>query len=348
MDKPNVFRNSSLYLQGNNQLSNDIGNAQLLSNSNSVEIEQNASGFQSQIHNYNNESLNNPFQQQDDVGTPNFQANVNESNNVSVTQDATSVAAPNVRKSRKKLCVYEGCGKQCSFNYEWESKARYCSTHKLIDMVDVKHKTCEIQGCSKQPYFNYESIRKGRFCASHKLYNMVNVKNKSCQAVGCVTQPSFNYSGRKSGVYCSIHKLKDMVNVKNKVCMVPDCLRVPLYNCKGASKPLYCVKHKKESMVDVSTAQCEASGCDEESSCNFEGHVECRFCTTHQLTGMRVLCNTCKNLANRMALNQRSREEFQGQSSESTGAPSTYIQNNGDESHEDDQEFEHKTKKQRN
>lgn len=306
--------------------------------------QQNGSGVQYYTPTPNNaQNLNNQLSQQN-VLTSNIQEEFNESSTLSVTEGAPSAPAPQLRKSRKKLCVYDGCGKQCSFNYEWETKARYCCTHKLIDMVDVKHKTCEIQGCSKQPYFNYENIRKGRFCASHKLYNMVNVKNKSCQAVGCVTQPSFNFTGRKSGVYCSIHKLKDMVNVKNKVCMKPDCLGVPLFNYSGDPKPLYCVQHKKVYMVDVSTKQCEASGCDKPSSCNFVTHVGCRFCTTHKLTGMRVLCKACQDLANRMALGQQSSGPNQGQSSESTGTTRSDVQKVGTERQNDE---ERDIKKQR-
>jgi hypothetical protein len=216
------------------------------------------------------------------VPTPQHQAKAEASAKVSPT-----VAEPVLpKKSRKKLCVSEGCGKQCSFNYEWETKARYCSTHKLVDMVDVKHKTCEIQGCNKQPYFNYENIRKGRFCAAHKLYNMVNVKNRSCEAPGCVTQPSFNFYGRSTGVYCSIHKLPNMVNVKNKVCAATDCIKIPTYNYVGESKAIYCSAHKKANMFDIVNKRCETNGCMKSPKFNFEGQTACRFCESHKLNGM--------------------------------------------------------------
>lgn len=201
-----------------------------------------------------------------------------------VSPPAVDMALP--KKSRKKLCVFEGCGKQCSFNYEWETKARYCSTHKKVDMVDVKHKTCEIQGCNKQPYFNYENIRKGRFCASHKLYNMVNVKNRSCEAPGCVTQPSFNFYGRSTGVYCSVHKLPNMVNVKVKVCAAPDCIKIPSYNYVGESKAIYCSAHKKADMFDIVNKRCEVGGCMKSPKFNYDGQTTCRLCESHKLNGM--------------------------------------------------------------
>ena len=201
-------------------------------------------------------------------------------------EEKGSQGASSKRKSLKKSCEHEGCTKQSSFNYEWESKARFCSAHKLLDMVDVKHKSCEIAGCSKQPYFNYESIRKGRFCATHKLPGMVNVKHKSCEAPGCDKQPSFNYQGLCIGVYCSVHKLQKMVNVKNKICAAEGCAKVPSYNFAKEPKALYCSTHKLENMVDVISKRCEASGCTKRPSFNYKGQTGCRFCASHKLEGM--------------------------------------------------------------
>jgi len=39
-----------------------------------------------------------------------------------------------------KICIYEGCKTQPTFNIEGETEALYCSKHKLEGMVDIKHK----------------------------------------------------------------------------------------------------------------------------------------------------------------------------------------------------------------
>ena len=45
------------------------------------------------------------------------------------------------------MCKEEGCKKRPSFNLEGETKALYCSNHKLERMVDVKNKNCKEEGC---------------------------------------------------------------------------------------------------------------------------------------------------------------------------------------------------------
>lgn len=204
--------------------------------------------------------------------------------------DSESISVKRPRKQRakpvKEPCEHEGCCEEPIFSYEWESKARFCFEHKLVDMVDITHRVCEFIGCNKQPYFNYEHIRRGRFCFAHRLNNMVNVKHKCCEADRCNKQPSFNYPGLCNGLYCRDHKLPKMVNVKNKMCAREGCSKVPSYNFKGESRPLYCSAHKEEKMIDVISKRCEAVGCMKRPSFNFEGKVGCRFCATHKLDGM--------------------------------------------------------------
>ena len=70
------------------------------------------------------------------------------------------------------------CGKHASFNSLGETKGRFCSKHKEINMVDVTHKTCEEAGCNIRPTYNI-SGGKARFCEEHKHTNMVNVLYKT-------------------------------------------------------------------------------------------------------------------------------------------------------------------------
>jgi hypothetical protein len=61
-------------------------------------------------------------------------------------------------------------------------------------MVDVVNKKCEYDDCSIKASYNTKGSKKGRYCFSHKLEYMVNVKSKTCKL--CDTQVSRNkYEG---------------------------------------------------------------------------------------------------------------------------------------------------------
>lgn len=91
---------------------------------------------------------------------------------------ATAAAASkDIRKKRgrNKICEHPNCNKGSSFNYEGVVGYRFCSTHKLRGMVNIrtKKKGCEAVGCGKEPFFNFKTSPRGRFCIDHKLRDMV-------------------------------------------------------------------------------------------------------------------------------------------------------------------------------
>jgi len=45
-------------------------------------------------------------------------------------------------------------------------------------MINVRDKPCEYVGCKIQPVYNYEGQTKGRFCAEHKLENMIDIVSR--------------------------------------------------------------------------------------------------------------------------------------------------------------------------
>ena len=111
------------------------------------------------------------------------------------------------------MCKIEGCKKRASFNYEGQTKAIYCSTHKLENMIDIKNKTCIFENCKKQPTYNYEGQTKALYCATHKLENMINVKDKSCKTHLCYTIVSDKYDGYC--LFCYIHLFPDKPVFRN-------------------------------------------------------------------------------------------------------------------------------------
>ena len=184
------------------------------------------------------------------------------------------------------MCIHEGCKIQPFFNKEGETKALYCSSHKLKGMIDVKHKTCIHEGCKIRPAFNKEGETKALYCSAHKLEGMINIKSNKCIHEGCKIQSVFNKEGETKALYCSSHKLDEMINIKSNKCIHEGCYIQPAYNFKEKTKGLYCSSHKLEGMVNVVINTCIHYGCNIQPSFNKEGSIKALYCSTHKLEGM--------------------------------------------------------------
>ena len=184
------------------------------------------------------------------------------------------------------MCIHEGCKIQPFFNKEGETKALYCSSHKLKGMIDVKHKTCIHEGCKIRPAFNKEGETKALYCSAHKLEGMINIKSNKCIHEGCKIQSVFNKEGETKALYCSSHKLDEMINIKSNKCIHEGCYIQPAYNFKEKTKGLYCSSHKLEGMVNVVSNTCIHYGCNIQPSFNKEGSIKALYCSTHKLEGM--------------------------------------------------------------
>jgi len=73
------------------------------------------------------------------------------------------------------------------FNFEGETKGRFCESHKQKDMINVRSTICEFEDCNTQANYNYENNTIVRFCSKHKLDGMVNVHKKRCKTPLCTT-----------------------------------------------------------------------------------------------------------------------------------------------------------------
>ncbi len=113
--------------------------------------------------------------------------------------------------------ICNDCKKRAGFNYSGE-KAKYCKTHSLDGMVNVRSKRCIAENCDKQPIYNYKGLKKRLYCSEHKLEGMIDVISKRCITEDCDKIPYYNYKGEKQGLYCSKHKLEDMIDIKSKKC----------------------------------------------------------------------------------------------------------------------------------
>ena len=57
---------------------------------------------------------------------------------------------------RDKHCIHSNCKTIANFNFEGEKVAKYCSEHKLVDMIDVKNKACKTHLCNIQVKDKYD------------------------------------------------------------------------------------------------------------------------------------------------------------------------------------------------
>ena len=195
------------------------------------------------------------------------------------------------------MCIIKNCKIIPYYNFEGETKAIYCTSHKSNGMINIISKTCEFEGCKTIPVYNFEGETKAIYCASHKSDGMINIKNKPCEFEGCKTIPTYNFEGETKAIYCTSHKSDGMINVKNKTCEFEGCKKQPAYNFEGETKAIYCTSHKFGGMINIINKTCEFEGCKKQPIYNFEGETKAIYCTSHKSDGMIDIKNkTCKSI----------------------------------------------------
>jgi hypothetical protein len=189
------------------------------------------------------------------------------------------------------MCIIENCNTRPIYNLEGETKAIYCSSHKLEGMIDIKNKKCLFENCKTRPNYNLEGQTKAIYCYSHKLENMIDIVHKRCLFDNCKTRPSFNLEGKTKPIYCSSHKLENMIDIVHKRCLFENCKIKPIFNLEGETKPIYCSSHKLENMIDIKNKRCLFENCQKQPSCNLEGETKAIYCSSHKLEGMINIVN---------------------------------------------------------
>ena len=153
------------------------------------------------------------------------------------------------------MCIHEGCKTQPIYNVEGQSKALYCSQHKLKGMVDVKHKTCIHEGCKTQPNYNVEGQSKALYCSQHKLEGMVDVKHKTCKSEWCSTRVQEKYDGYC--LFCYIHLFPDKPvsrNYKTKEYSVVEYIKTKFPSLNWIADKIInggCSKRRPDLLLDL-------------------------------------------------------------------------------------------------
>ena len=190
-------------------------------------------------------------------------------------------------------CEFEGCNVVPSFNYSGIYEKKFCETHKLKDMVNVKDKLCVI--CNiKRPSFNYDSENIPSYCGDCKSNEMINIYYDKCIFEDCNEYAWYNYEGEVKRKFCKNHALENMILINLRLCEF--CNKVPIYGYIEDKKRIRCTDHKDENMIDLVHGNCIYENCLKRAYFNFDKEKNPLYCSEHKIDGMininHKLCKT--------------------------------------------------------
>ena len=186
-------------------------------------------------------------------------------------------------KIRKNIC--EVCGKHANFNISMINWGRFCSKHKLNNMIDIRHKRCIEPNCLIQPVFNVITESEGIYCKEHAKLGMIDVKSKRCLEKNCTTRPCFNNINETIGIYCKDHAKPGMINVTANKCIEKDCDIQCNFNYPNEKTGLYCKTHAKPGMCDVKHEFCLVDNCPSRVNYGY-CNQSATHCASHKLPFM--------------------------------------------------------------
>jgi hypothetical protein len=193
-------------------------------------------------------------------------------------------------------CRADGCTKPPKFNYKYETRGLYCTSHKLDKMTNIYSNPCQHIDCLIGANYNYKNKSLGMYCFKHKLNEMINLGSNICQHLDCTTIPNFNYIDKTVGIFCDKHKLNEMINVVDKKCQHKNCTTIPCFNKIGSKTGIFCSKHKLNEMIDVRHIKCHHTDCTIIPYFNVPSETVGIFCYNHKLKDMtnvtRQMCKT--------------------------------------------------------
>ena len=145
-------------------------------------------------------------------------------------------------------CQYEDCNNTARFNTKGNKSGKYCSKHKLDNMINITIKVCQFNDCKLKATYDIKG-GKGLYCVTHKTAEMSDISHTYCKEDGCTTRSSYGLKGGKAE-YCASHKTAEMVNVSSKTCEHEGCKTVnPAFNIKGSKTGKFCSIHKSAYLI---------------------------------------------------------------------------------------------------
>ena len=131
-----------------------------------------------------------------------------------------------------------------------------CRTHKTYK---ESYTYCRVPNCNKRAYFGYE-FKKSLLCSSHKLVDMINVKSKRCEHPGCTICPCYMKLFSTHRTHCREHSnLNEYSYTKrNPICTVINCQNAAHYIDHNDRNiyPVRCNDHKLNTDIELVHRQC--------------------------------------------------------------------------------------------
>ena len=178
-------------------------------------------------------------------------------------------------------CIFDNCSKKASYGKINET-AKYCNTHKISNMINLKIKRCEIKDCNISANFGLPNQHVS-YCKKHKADNMILINKKQCEYENCNKQPNFNIAGNPPR-FCVDHKTNNMINVKYRKCHNIDCLKQGTFSKKNINE-VFCLEHKTNDMVDIKHKYCEYTNCTLRAIYDIP-NGKGRYCNKHKFPNM--------------------------------------------------------------
>jgi hypothetical protein len=123
------------------------------------------------------------------------------------------------------------------------------------EMFNIYKDYCNFEDCNEYAWYNFEGETKGKYCKEHIEKGMINIIGNLCIEKGCYTISSYNYPNEIKRLYCSIHAKKGMEDVAHKKCIVCNKNRA-IFNNYGEVNGLYCIEHKTDLMINFNHKLC--------------------------------------------------------------------------------------------
>jgi hypothetical protein len=193
----------------------------------------------------------------------------------------------NIRdKKYKKYCEEKGCEILANFNLPGKKKGKFCSFHKLHNMIDIFSKKFYDDECNKRVWFGTPG-QSATSCAEHRTVGMIKYPKSRCVHPYCNNMSIYGYT---LPLHCETHQKKDEYNLVERIC--ENCQLLDILdkenNCSSCGDfkfgRVHLAKQKEvKSFLDTEKIKYESYDRAIDTSCGLERPDFLIDCDTHKV-----------------------------------------------------------------
>jgi hypothetical protein len=158
------------------------------------------------------------------------------------------------------------CGKGAVFDYPGQKTGKYCLTHKLEGMINVRIKKCIEPNCNVAAIYNHPGQKEKLYCTKHKKPDMIDIVHAKCQE--CAATAYFRTPGSPKATHCKTHAKEGMIDMDKRLCKELGCKIHATFGTPNTTERLYCRNHTKPGLVDNVSQKCLTEGCETQVYCH--------------------------------------------------------------------------------